>query len=284
MNPTTHAVRLGLLRGWIEFRQSLTNVGDVVYYVLLAAVFLAVLFFQRNSTVEGTDLSLATVVMPSLLGGLLAFQAMGGAAYSLAAEREDGTLLRAKTIPQGIIGYLSGRVLGLSMGTLPLLILILIPSLLLVDGLASLDASRWLTLVWVFVLGLLATLPLGMIVGSLVKGPRAANTWGIFPTMALVGISGILYPIQSLPVWVQNIAQVFPVYWLGLGTRSVFLPDAAAAVEITGSWRHLETAGVLTAWAIVGLLLAPIVLRRSARRESGSKVQDRQQEAMKRIG
>lgn len=284
MNPTTYAVRLGLRRGWIEFRQSLTNVGDIVYWLLLAAVLLTVLFFQRDSTVEGTDLSLATVVMPSLLGGLLAFQTVGGAAYSLAADREDGTLLRAKTIPQGVLGYLSGRVLGLSVGTLPLLVLILVPSLLLVDGLASLHVSSWLTLLWVFVLGLLATMPLGIIVGSLVKGPREANTWVTFPTMALAGISGILYPIQSLPVWVQNIAQVFPVYWLGLGTRSVFLPDSAAAVEITGSWRQLETAGALTAWAFIGLLLAPIVLSRAARRESGSKMQDRKQEAMKRVG
>jgi ABC-2 type transport system permease protein len=54
--------------------------------------------------------------------------------------------------------------------------------------------------------------------------------------------------------------------------RSAFLPEAAAAFEIGGSWRTLETVLVLGAWAVVGLSLAPGLLRRMARRQSGSEV------------
>src|SRR5262249_24602783 len=61
------------------------------------------------------------------------------------------------------------------------------------------------------------------------------------------------------------------------------LPDALSAVEIGGSWRHLETLGVLGAWAVAGLILAPIVLRRMARRESGSRVAERPERAMQRV-
>ena len=77
---------------------------------------------------------------------------------------------------------------------------------------------------------------------------------------------------------------MFPVYWLGLGMRAAFLPDAAAVVEIGGSWRPLETAAVLGAWALVGLVLAPVVLRRMARRESGSSVAARRDRALQRVG
>jgi ABC-2 type transport system permease protein len=55
-------------------------------------------------------------------------------------------------------------------------------------------------------------------------------------------------------------------------------------VEIGGSWRHLETFGVLGLWAVVGLALAPVVLRRMARRESGSAVAVRRARAMQRVG
>ena len=41
-------------------------------------------------------------------------------------------------------------------------------------------------------------------------------------------------------------------------------------MEIGGSWRTLPPSAVLLAWAVVGLVLAPILLRRMARRESGS--------------
>jgi len=66
--------------------------------------------------------------------------------------------------------------------------------------------------------------------------------------------------------------------------RSAFVPDSAASVEIGGSWRHLETVGVLGAWALVGLALAPMVLRRMARKESGANMEARRQRALQRIG
>ena len=57
-----------------------------------------------------------------------------------------------------------------------------------------------------------------------------------------------------------------------------------AALEVGGSWRSAETAIVLGAWAVVGLVLAPTVLRRMARRESGSRVAERRERTLQRIG
>jgi ABC-2 type transport system permease protein len=55
-------------------------------------------------------------------------------------------------------------------------------------------------------------------------------------------------------------------------------------VEIGESWRHLETAAVLGAWAVLGLVVAPIVLRRMAGRESGSRVAERRERTLQRVG
>ena len=104
-----------------------------------------------------------------------------------------------------------------------------------------------------------------------------------FPVMSLIAISSIFYPITSMPQWLQWAAQVFPVYWLGLGMRSALLPASAASVEIGDSWRHLETLGVLGAWALLGLPVAPIVLRRMARRESGPAVAARRDKALQQV-
>jgi ABC-2 type transport system permease protein len=70
------------------------------------------------------------------------------------------------------------------------------------------------------------------------------------------------------------------VYWLGLGMRSAFLPDTAAALEIGGSWRTGWTVVVLGLWAIVGAIVAPAVLRRMTRRESGSAVEAAREQAL----
>ena len=277
---TLHAVRVGLARGWTEFMQSIRSPQDQGFYLFTAIAVLGYLFLRRNTAVEGTSLLLPSVSMPSILGGLIAFGVIIGPAYALAMEREDGTLLRAKAVPRGIVGYVSGQVLFHSLGLIPSLATILIPSFLLFDNLVHRGLAGWLTVGWVLILGLVATMPIGIVIGSLVPNVQKVGTWGMLPIMVLTGISGIFYPIQALWSWVQVVAQLFPVYSLVLGMRSAFLPESAATVEIGGAWRTLETVGVLSTWAIAGVLIAPIVLRRMARRQSGSQVEAARQEAV----
>ncbi len=283
VNPTLVATRLGLARGWTEFRHTLTNPQDIPGYLLVVTLSVVVLLFQRHGRVEGSALSLATLTLPSLLGMWVAVGGWQGAAAALAAEREDGTLLRAKAVPHGMVGYLVGRVVSISLTTLSTMVLVLAAGLILLPDLAAAARSGWLTLSWVVALGLLATLPWGAVIGSLVRTPNSAFALTMLPSIGLTAISGIFYPIAALPGWVQGVAQVFPIYWLGLGIRSALLPAGAAAVEIAGSWRHLATAAVLGAWAVAGLLVAPALLRRMARRESGSSMEARRQRRLARI-
>lgn len=269
---TRNAVRLGARRGWTEFSQSIRSTQDQGFYLFTAAATVGYLFLRRNSEVEGTDLLLPSVALPSILGALIAFGVVIGPAYALAMEKEDGTLLRHKAVPHGLRGYFTGQLLFQSLSLLPQMVVILVPSFLLFDNLMS-EASGWLTVVWVLVLGLLATMPIGMVIGSLVPSTQKVGTWGMLPVMVLAGISGIFYPIQMLWGWVQMVAQAFPMYWIALGMRSAFLPDEAAALEVGGSWRTTETVLVLGIWAVVGTLLTPMVLRRMSRRQTGSQVE-----------
>lgn len=275
MNVRNHAIKSGLARGWHEYRLGLRSPQDWGFYVFLGLVTVGYLWLNRNNDVEvgGVSMSLPAYVMPSMLGALIAFGLVIGPGYSLAMEREDGTLLRLKSAPNGLIGYVSGQVLLHTLGIIPTFIIVLIPSMFLFDDLMANGASGWVTVIWVTVLGLLATLPLGIMLGSLVPNVQKMGTWGFFPVMGLVAISGIFFPIQALWGWIQVVAQFFPIYWLGLGMRSAFLPESAAALEIGGSWRTGLTVFVLAAWAIFGLIMAPRVLRKMAKHQSGSAVQ-----------
>ena len=283
MNAELTAARLGVRRGWIELRQMMTNARDIALVTISAAVFVGVMLFSRTASVPGTSFSLGTTMLASVLGMNIGFNGLASLAGVLAVEREDGTLLRAKAIPHGMTGYLIGKIVTTSGVILFSVASTLITGLFLFRGLAVGHAGAWLTLIWVLALGLAATLPIGAILGSLFPSARSAGLLTLV-IGGLVAISGIFYPITHLPHWLQWIGQVFPLYWLGLGTRSALLPASLASVEIGHSWRHLATFGVLAGWTAVGLMLAPVVLRRMARRESGSTVAARREKALLRAG
>jgi ABC-2 type transport system permease protein len=282
MNAWWAVLRAGIERGWIELKQTYTNADSVIPALIVGGGFVLVMVLTRGTTVPGTRFSLGATIVVSLLGMNIGVSGLATMAALLATEREDGTLLRAKATPNGMTGYLTGKIVAVSGVILIGVTTTLIPGSLLFHGLVLGSVTAWLTLIWVLALGLVATLPIGAVLGSLFPSARSAGLITLF-IGGIAAVSGIFYPITHLPVWMQWVGQAFPLYWLGLGMRSALLPVSLASVEIGHSWRHLATFGVLGAWAVVGLLVAPVLLRRMARHESGSAVAARREKAMLRV-
>jgi ABC-2 type transport system permease protein len=273
-------VRQGAGQGLIELRQSFTGT-ELIGQLLWPAATLVAVFLLRDRRVAGTDVPLGALIVPGVLGMFVAL-GMLLIVQNLAADREDGTLLRARATPDGVRGYLIGKLVTVTGSVLAYLAILFVGGALLAPGFRPGDI-RWPTLAWVLLLGLVATQALGAILGALISSSRGAGLLSL-PVLGLIAVSGIFYPITALPHWLQWLGQAFPVYWLGLGMRSALLPAGAEAVEIGGSWRPIATAAVLGAWAVAGLVLAPVVLRRMARRESGSRVAERRERTLRRIG
>lgn len=259
------AARAGLSRGWIETRQV-----SVLTYLFPPVVYASTLFFMRGQTVPGTDFSFAAMVLPSLLGMLIAFGGLTGPAGAIATDAEDGTLLRAKATPNGMLGYLIGKIVVFALTTLAGLIPLVIPGIMVADDLVF-DARAWVLLALTFVAGMVATVPIGLALGALMKSSLQSGLL-LLVTLPVVFLSGIFYPLGMLPTWLQWVGQAFPFYWVGLGARAALLPSEMAATEIGDSWRTVEMFGVLGVWSVLGLVLAPIALRRMAQRQSGSTV------------
>ena len=166
------AAQAGLSRGWIETRQSLTETANVVGQVIPPVANLAVLLFiravTRGKTVPGTDFPIVAMILPSLLGMTIAYGGFCAPAVSITADREDGTLLRAKATPNGMLGYIVGKVVMFGSTTLLGVLAIVLPGIMIVDALV-LDVRAWLLLALLFVVGMVATVPIGVALGSLMK-------------------------------------------------------------------------------------------------------------------
>jgi ABC-2 type transport system permease protein len=283
MKPTVHAYKTGWRRALIETRLSLSTPSDVLGIVFPLGVVVTVLLFLRGVDIEESPVSLGSMSMPSLIGMMIVWGGTFGVLGTMVMDRTNGTLLRAKSMPGGMTGYLVGKLGSVSIITAFNVVVLLIVGLLFFDGLDFASLDRWLLFLAVLVLGMAATVPLGAVLGALIDNPNNMALV-MLPFMGLIAVSGIFYPITALPDWLQVIGQIFPTYWTGLGMRHALLPDSAVAVEIDGSWRTLTMFIVLAAWAAASIAFAPKLLSRMARRESGSTMAARREKMQQNWG
>ncbi|MFE7133133.1 ABC transporter permease [Streptomyces sp. NPDC057638] len=278
--PNRAAWRPGLRRGGIELRHLLRNPKELSGHLTNVAVAVVVAVYVSGE-VPGTQTPMAHLVIAGLAAYLLFQVGLINLPQILVTEREEGALLRLRATPGGIPAYLIAKCLLVVVTAVATLLLLLLSAVLLTDGPLPHGPSGWLTLLWVTTLGLLAVVPLGAALGAVLPNPREALALIMLPVMGLLLTSGVVFPITVLPVAVQQVASVFPLKWMAQGLRSSLLPDSARAAEAAGSWELPLVALVLTAWTILGFLLAIPLLRRAARRESGSRLTTRHRAAVR---
>ncbi|WP_331721256.1 ABC transporter permease [Streptomyces sp. NBC_00212] len=266
----------GLHRGGIELHQTVRSVRECLTHVINVAIFIAVAMW-RSGTVKGSDIPISTMVLAGEVAAVIVSSAWTTLPQIMATERQDGTLLRLRGIPHATSAYVLAKTLHTSViAVTSALALLFVGAGVNGSGLPH-SAQGWMTLGWVLFLGLAAVVPIGTAIGASLPNARGAVALLMMPVFALMAVSGVFFPVTSMPSWLQTIAEIFPLKWLAQGIRSATMPDSALIAETGHSWQHWQTAGVLTAWAIAGFIIAPAILRGTTRRESGARLAAGQQ-------
>lgn len=249
---------LALVRAGVELR-SFTRERDAVvfgflYPILMLALF-ATVFGGEQEGGAGAEVDFAQYFLPGMIATGIMLSSFQTLAIAIAVERDDGSLKRLRATPLPASAYFLGKVAQvLVVATVQTAVLIAMAALAYDVPLPS-EAGAWLTFAWVFVLGTAAGSVLGVAFSSAVRSGRSASTVVIPVVLVLQFTSGVFFPFHSLPSWLQSAASVFPLKWLAQGLRSVLLPPEMVALEQSGSWQLGLTAGVLTAWLVVGLVV-----------------------------
>jgi ABC-2 type transport system permease protein len=231
------------------FRQREAVVFTVLLPVLLLVVFGAVLDYDIGGGVTFTQYFIAGIIAAGILGA-----GLQNMAISIATERSDGTLKSLAGTPMPRSAYFVGKVVQVLAVTVVIIAILLFIGAV-VYGIDLPSGSDWFTFAWVALLGTAACTLLGIAVSSLAKNGRSASATVTPFALVLQFISGVFFVFSQLPTWMQTVAALFPLKWMGQGLRSVFLPDALAAQEPAGSWELGRVALVLGLWCVAGLLL-----------------------------
>lgn len=261
---TPSVLRVGWSRVVLELKVFFRERDSVVFSFLLPIVLLAIFavaFGNQDITVDQTTISLASYFAPGLVAAgifLVSFQTL---AIGIAVEREERTLKRLRGTPMPQTSYFIGKVGMVLVAAAAQTVLLLLVAALVFGVELPTEPDKWLTFAWVFLLGTAGGTTLGIAYSSAPKSAKSASAVVTGPALILMFISGIFFVFRELPEWLQQIASVFPLRWLGQGMRSALLPDELVAVEVSDTWQHGTTALVLAGWMVAGLLLATWTFR-----------------------
>ncbi|HXX87677.1 MAG TPA: ABC transporter permease [Candidatus Acidoferrum sp.] len=82
---------------------------------------------------------------------------------------------------------------------------------------------------------------LGMLVGTVTKDPETAGVIGNIVTFPMMFLSGTFFPISIMPMYLQNIAHVLPLFYIVEGLNNVMVYG-----NFTGAAIDLAVIGIIT--------------------------------------
>ena len=253
---------LGLSRGANELRQFFRHKEQVVFTFSMPAVLMILLGSILNHPTELAGLTSGQLLAAGMIGAGIVSTSFNSIGTNVAADREDGTLKRLHGTPMPAASYFIGKMVLVAVSSAAQAVLMIAVSMLLFGLKLPSEPMKWATLLWVWVLGIIACTLLGIVVSTLARSTTGAVAVVNLVFLVLQFISGVFVtPIVALPKAMVYVASFFPVKWICQGFRSVFLPDGATAMEMAGSWELPRVALVLGAWCVAGLVLARLTFR-----------------------
>ncbi|GAA3835851.1 ABC transporter permease [Sphaerisporangium flaviroseum] len=257
----------GWSRGIAESKMFFREKDSVVFTFAFPIILLGIFGSIFGGTLEGGPITVSQLYTAGLIGAGVMSASFQNLGIGIAVDRDDGTLKRLAGTPLPRSAYFLGKILNVLLVALLQVAILLAIGVIAYDLTLPAEVSRWFTFTWVFLLGITGSALLGIAASSLPRSARSATAVISMPFVVLQFISGVFIPVTELPEWLINISSLFPLKWMCQGFRSVFLGDAGAAFELTGSYELDRVALVLAAWVAGGLVLCLTTFRWKSRRD-----------------
>jgi ABC-2 type transport system permease protein len=218
------AAYLGEIR--VEFLKSLRTPAFSVPTLFFPIMFYLLFGVLLGSMRGNMEMSLYTFATYGVFGAM--GPGLFGFGVSLAIEREQGLLTLKQALPQPAGAYLLARAVMAMLFVAIISVLLTAAALLIAK--VPLSVGQVVQLFVINVLGALPFCAIGLFVGSWVSGqasPAIVNL--IFLPMAF--LSGLWWPLQFMPQFLQDIAPAWPAYHLAqMALATVGAPNEGSTV------------------------------------------------------
>ena len=209
-------------------------------------------FTVQAEQVEDKALKPIQYFTPGILGYAIAIGATFGAAATLVTWRQKRILRRLTLSPVRVPTVIGARIV--------VAILVALVQMVIFIAIASLPyfglklSHAWWMAIPLILCGTLAFMSIGLLAGAKAKSTEAANAIANLITIPMAFLSGSFFPIDSAPMWVRTLAEVFPLRHLNMGMLDVMVRDK-------GPLTVLPEIGILLAFAVVLGVIAARLFR-----------------------
>ncbi|WP_061960991.1 ABC transporter permease [Demequina flava] len=242
-----------------EFLRSREQMIFIFFFPMMLLALFGAIF--NTDDLYGTGVSFGQYFLAGMIASGILNTGFQSLAISISIDRSEDVLKRIHATPLPPTAYFTGKIIQVLIVSIVQVALLVAMGVFLFDVELPTDAGTWVTFTWVFVIGLAASTAWGIATSSLLRNGKAASALLTPIVLALQFTSGVFFVFTELPVWIQNIAQIFPLKWLAQGMRSVFLPESFEAAEATGSWQLPMVAIMLSVWLVAGLIISAKTFR-----------------------
>ncbi|SFW74405.1 ABC transporter permease [Amycolatopsis australiensis] len=211
----------------------------VLMYLLQANVFV------KPGSPEHAQFAAVIMINMMTFGTFAAANTSGG---RLALERALGWQRQLRLTPLTGAGYLGGKALSGMLVGLPALILV--PLLAVTVEGVHLDPAGWVRILAGVWLGTIPLVLLGLLIGQF-GTPDSMQPISMLVTLGMGFLGGLWIPLEGMPSWMHDLAQIMPTYWVLQVARPAVTGDMVVSLP--------TAAGVLAAWTVV---LGALVIRR----------------------
>ncbi len=220
--------------------------------------------YVNFSAFTGTQNVFVYLVLGSLLW-MMAAVIMWDIGLLLSNERWRGTLEQNAMAPVSFISLAVGFTIADILFTSPVLI-IGVASGLLIGGAFTLISFFQISLL--FIVGLLPLYGMGLLFGALsFKSKRSYSMVGMLNTTLAI-LSGSLYPITILPIWLQFVSNLIPLTHATILVRTFSLLPQFFLNE---SWRVLILMFMLIVYPLLGVFVFNMTDKQARRKGDFAK-------------
>lgn len=216
-------IALGYAQGIIQKHSMDMTIGPVLEAGILPATGVPPVMLEPRARFN-PELKSTTFIVPGLVAMIMMMTVVVLSSMSVVKERELGTLETIMVSPLRDYEFITGKLVPYFLLGFADLFLILGAGKLLF-GMPF--RGSFFTLVMLSALFILGGLGMGLLISTVTETQRTAWMVSLLSTMLpSIILSGFVFPIRSMPVWLQVVTYIVPVKYYLIIVRGIVLKGA----------------------------------------------------------